>query len=169
MSIPNIIYDVTAKNTQIILETPTVARAQFGLDAKIIFTGAGRDQWFQINQDTDNVDERIACDGSPIANMMPAGNLLTGSITLNPSSPTVAKLYNITNAQTNGIGGVIACTLTVFNPNTVTTFQYNNFIFTNTVIGYNFNQQVEDYTFRFKCNLPQYVDLSAIRNIAGLL
>lgn len=169
MSIPNIIFDATAKNTEIILTTPTVARAQFGLDAQIIFTGAGRDQWFQINQDNDNVNVQVCCDGSLIGSQMPSGNLLTGSFTFNPSSPTIAKLYNITNAQTNGIGGIIPCILTIVNVNTKVTTQYQNFVLTKTFTGYTYNNQVDDYTFTFKCTVPQYVDLSSLTNIAGLL
>lgn len=168
IQVPNIMYDATAKNSIITLITPTVQGALLGVLPIIQFTGAGRDKWFEITQSSDPVVGEVASDGNLVAHIRPSGSLLTGSVTFNPSSPTLAALATLTTAQTNS-SIILANTLIVENFSTGTTVKYTNFVLSKNFTGLTFGQQLEDYSFNFFCLPPQYIDLASITNIIGAI
>jgi len=168
MAIDNILYEASAKSTTLVLTLPAVTAAELGLQTLIVFTGAGRDKWLDIDQTGDSATAQIGCDGNMIASIQPSGSLVKGMITFNPSSPTIPLIANIV-AQQYAIGKIVNCTLTVTNISVGSTIQYTNFVLSKQYIGSSFAQQLNDYEFSFYSQPPKYVDLASLTNIAGAL
>lgn len=168
MAVPNLLYNATAKNSIITLITPTVQAALLGLPSIIVFTGAGRDKWFDVTQNSDSIVGEVASDGNMVAHIRPSGLLVTGSMTFNPSSPTLGELANLATAQTNS-GIILANTLVIENVSTGTTVKYTNFLISRNFVGWTMHQQLDDYAFNFTCMPPQYLDLTSITNIIGAI
>ena len=166
MSLLNVMYNATAKNTTLTLLPPKAFVTLLGLPPVIIFAGAGRTKWFDVNQPNDPVVGEVGSDGNLITHISPAGSLVRGTITFNPSSPTLGQLASLTTAQTNA-GQVFANTLIIENLSTLTTVQYENFVISKNFVGNSFNQQLEDYEYSFFCLPPNYMDLASITSLAG--
>ncbi len=166
--VPNIMYNATAKNSVISLILPTVQATLLGLPPIIVFAGAGRDKWFDVSQTNDPVVAEVASDGNMVVHIRPSGSLVTGSMTFNPASPTLALLANVATAQTNS-GIILANTLVIENVSIGTTVKYTNFIISKNFVGWTMGQQLEDYSFNFTCLPPQYLDLASITNVIGAI
>ena len=168
MALSNIGYDATAKSTVITLLTSKLYGALLGLPPVIVFTGAGRNSWFEISQQSNSVIAEIACDGNIVTHIAPSGSLLTGTITFNPSSPTLAQIANLASAQ-NTSGKVLYNTLVVENTSIGTLVQYDNFVIAKNFNGWSFSQQLDDYQFAFYATPPSYLDVASITNILGAI
>lgn len=167
MSIANVNFNATAKSTVLSLLLPQSAVAQ-GLPPVIVFAGNGSTKWFDISQAGNSIDSEIGCDGSFIAYQSPANTLLSGTLTFNPGSATIAQLGNLMQVQLT-TGRIFPGTLLVDNLSTGTVVQYSNFLISKSFIGFSFAQRVEDYEFPFRATLPSYADLTSLTNVLSAL
>jgi hypothetical protein len=166
MALDNIEFDITSKNTFITLIPPKAFATLFGISAPIVFTGAGRNKWFDISQSDNSTVLEVACDGSPVVYVKPAGSKLQGEMTFNASSPTISQLASLTTYQ-NNFAKPQSCSVIVENTSTLTTVKYSNFFITKLFTGWSFDQNTQDYTFPFECMPPNYLDLASMTSIAG--